>query len=108
MWEVERKQRVEEFLEGCEKIPRKQIEQKFEMLEAYAEQASAPLVKQLEGKIWYLRTEVHNHGLYRIFYYRRGNTAVTFEAHKKGGQKLPHHVRERVIERYKAITGEKP
>lgn len=108
-WYVRVHPRVREFIDGCEKVPQKKIAADIEKLGAYGEQASWPLVRQVEGKIWELRSEVDNHGLYRTFYYRSGPRSYhAYYAYKKGEQKLPDRVKERAIRLYTELTGEEP
>lgn len=108
-WRVEVLSQVEEFIEARERVPKKQIRNDLKKLAAYGDQAREPLVRQVEGKVWELRSKVDNHGLYRVFYFRSGASSFcAFDAYKKGGQKLPKRVRERVLRRYTELTGNKP
>lgn len=108
-WHVRVHPRVDEFIDECEKIPQKQIENDIEKLGAYGDRARMPLVRQVEGSIYELRSQVENHGLYRTFYYRSGPKSYhAYYAYKKGGQELPERVKERAIRLYTELTGEEP
>lgn len=99
---------VETWIEEREKIPQRQIRLNIDKLERYGDEARMPLVRHIKGPIWELRAAVSNHGLYRIFYFQIGeNSYYGFDRYKKGGQKLPEHVRDRVFARYEELTGDK-
>jgi phage-related protein len=52
---------------------------------------------------------VEGHGLYRLFYYRDGETSFrVFYPYQKKDEKLPGYVRDAVLKRYQEITGRQP
>ena len=71
--------------------------------------ALPPLTGNLQGAVWELRSKVEGHGLYRLFYYRDGETSFhAFYPCQKKDEKLPNHVRAEVLKRYQGITGKEP
>lgn len=108
-WIIRKHPNVQEFIEGLDKVPRENVQKHISRLERYGERAPSSLSSRLEGAICYLRVESRHHGSYRIFYFKLDeSTAYAFDAYQKRGQQMPQHVHDRVMERYRRLTGEEP
>jgi phage-related protein len=100
---------VESFVANLDAVSRRQVERDLEKLASRGINALPPLTGNLEGPVWELRSRVEGHGLYRLFYYRDGETSFhVFFPYQKKDEKLPSHVRAEVLRRYQEITGRKP
>lgn len=100
---------VEGFVANLAPVPRRQVERDLDKLASRGTRALPPLTGNLEGPIWELRSKVEGHGLYRLFYYRSGESSFhVFYPYQKKDEKLPGHVRTEVLKRYQELTGRKP
>ena len=77
-------------------------------LEARGTKATYPLVAQIQGAVYELRTQVDGYGFFRLFYYQNGPTSFcVFDKYQKGSKRLPGRVKKRVLTRYTDLTGKK-
>lgn len=97
---------VESFIASLGRVPRRQVEMDLIKLETRGLRALPPLTGHFNGPIWELRSKVEGHGLYRIFYYRDGESSFrAFFPYQKKDEKLPNRVRDEVLKAYKGLTG---
>src|SRR5258708_33055812 len=80
---------VEEFLEGLDTKTRARFIWSIEQLRVRNVQASEPLVKQIEGKLWELRRSSDGNIFRLLYFFFTGRTIVFVHGFQKKTQKTP-------------------
>lgn len=102
-WEIDTTD-VEDFIAEQETVVQHKIRADLKKLRTRGVKARAPLVKHLEGDVYYLRSRCNPHGTFRIFYFRDGARSFrAFLAFQKKGRRIPKRIRKRALHRFKQI-----
>ena len=98
---------VEEFLEGLDRKTRTRFAWSMEQLRGRNVQASEPLVKHLEGKIWELR-RASDGNIYRLLYFFFiGRQIVLLHGFQKKTEKTPRREIETAKKRMESFIKRK-
>lgn len=107
-WKLDVRQDVTDFIRAQVRVIREAIDADLKRLEARGTKATYPLVAQIQGAVYELRTQVDGYGFFRLFYYQNGPTSFcVFDKYQKGSKRLPGRVKKRVLTRYTDLTGKK-
>ncbi|HEX8392021.1 MAG TPA: type II toxin-antitoxin system RelE/ParE family toxin [Longimicrobium sp.] len=99
---------MQRFIDGLAPVPHRQVTRDLEKLASRGIRALPPLTAAVKGPVWELWSKVEGVGLYRLFYYRNGESSFhLFYAYQKKDERLPNHVRDEVLKRYEQFTGRK-
>lgn len=101
---------VLEFIESLDERTQARLRRGIEELRVRNVQASFPLVRQIEGKLWELREESQTN-IYRLFYFLfTGRRIILLHAFQKKSQKTPRREIEtakRRMQEFIEVGGEK-